>query len=162
MGNVTSKGPGGIHGISDGVNSFKAIGKTIEFDSSDNSIEVTADVVNKKLDLKVSSTHLWIKGSSLVPTSSMVVVDTLVLNSFRFLKYIVTAWNDTEEKVKGFEMSIVKKNDTTLSTTVHGILGGGISLVTEPVVNGSNMELRIQNNSSFTVSLEFARLKLGS
>ncbi len=106
-----------------------------------------------------STDPVWEKFTRVVPGSSTIVADTLLLTAFNQLEHIIN-FKETVTKVeKGLKMTIVK-TDTTLKDSVYAVTGAPMSMEVNAVINGSSYELQIVNNGANAVDMSFARLTL--
>ena len=104
-------------------------------------------------------TSVWEKFTKVVPISSTIIADSLLLTTFKQLEYIIN-FKDTVTKVeKGLKMTLVK-SDTLLKEQVYAVTGAPMSMEVNTVINGSSYELQIVNNGLASVEMSFARLTL--
>ena len=102
---------------------------------------------------------LWIKSQKTVNTGEEVIIDSLKLITFRSIKYIFCAYNKIEDKAKSLELNIIKVNNT-ISDSISSTMGGLNLALTSEKVSG-DFSLKLKNNETFPVTVEFARLVLG-
>jgi len=92
-----------------------------------------------------------------ISASSSKTIDTVVLSNFKSIKYIITVLSTAESKIVGEELLLVY-NGSTLTDTVYGKVGLGISFDLDANIDGSNMEIDFTNNESFDVEAKLMRL----
>lgn len=130
---------------------------TIPYDNSDSGS--TDENVKEALDT------LFLGGGTrieiTVPASATVTADTILMADFQALKYMITGFNQSEQKRKYIEDAILKTSSTTIKSTRSGIITDGVSMtITETVASGT-LTLDITNNESFTLTVQLARIKFG-
>lgn len=105
------------------------------------------------------SPSFWQQDNTTIATtgthSTPIFPSTLV----KSVRYIVSVWNDTNSKVKSFEV-MLHNNSGTLSHTVFGITGAmDISVATS--LNAGNINLDITNNEAFSIDASITYLQQG-
>ena len=103
------------------------------------------------------ASSIWSKRKVGVAALSTNVIDTTDFDTIRGIKYILCFYSDIEDKTKMLDMSIIKEN-TSIKDTVYGRIGIGLNLAVTAVKNGSSIELRLQNNETFQVTADIAKL----
>lgn len=92
-----------------------------------------------------------------VSNGNMVVADSVAIATYRSVKWIVTITDSTAGDYKSYEVMAVHNDSTTLFT-VYGIVGDTISVFTNVVINGSNLEIEITNNSANPIDIKVQRI----
>lgn len=87
------------------------------------------------------------------------IIDTLPLIDFKIIEYTFRASNQPNSKTKGLKM-IVRKTDSSINDQVYAKIGDAISFNLNAVINGSNMNLVLQNNENFVLHLALIRAML--
>ena len=101
---------------------------------------------------------VWIPISGEIPALSTVDLDALLLSAFRSKKYILSLFNDTQDKSNSREMLVRKFSGNSITRTVYGKIGDTLDVGFNVVVDSGNVVLRVSNNESFDVSLRGYKL----
>lgn len=91
-----------------------------------------------------------------VPAVTTKVVDVLPLVAFKMLEYTISYTAGMPLKYKGLKL-LVLKAETELATQVFGKGGEPFNIGVDAFINGSNAELRINNNEFFAVEFVAVR-----
>ena len=83
--------------------------------------------------------------------------DSVVLATIRSVKWLVTITDSVAGDYKTYEVLAVH-NGTTALYSVYGIVGDSISVFTNVVINGANMELELTNNSTNNLDIKVQRI----
>ena len=75
------------------------------------------------------------------------------------VEYIVDFKDTTSAKEKGLKLRVIK-DDGSVKDQVFSKLGSAISLAITSNIVGTNYELSVTNNESYTVDMVFVRLKI--
>jgi hypothetical protein len=111
--------------------------------------------------VSTGSDSLWIKTQKNIVAGDEIVVDAIRMASFRSLKYILCCYNKNQDKTKFLEMSVINESDN-IRDSICAKIGSVINLeITAEKVLGF-FNLKIKNNESYDVKIDFAKLILGS
>jgi len=70
-------------------------------------------------DTIINVNGAWTKANNSVPASTTKVIETVGLSSFHNIDYILTIYNEVEEKTRKLQMTAVREG-ATIKTNVHG------------------------------------------
>lgn len=115
------------------------------------------DIINNITNL--ISECAWGKVEDLVNASSTKVVDSITFTEFTRAEYVVSVYNDSEVKFRSFKMSVAKKGASVVDS-IKGRHGDSISFTINANLVGPNVELTIQNNELFNLSVSIRKLAL--
>lgn len=103
---------------------------------------------------------VWKIGKAVVGAGNSQIVDQISVNTFRVAVYHVAIFNIAQSVTKHVTLT-VKTDGTTSESSVSNKLGDSINFnLSESVVSG-NMELTLQNNEGYDITIAFGRLNLG-
>jgi hypothetical protein len=94
-----------------------------------------------------------------INASSSKVIDTIPLIDFKLIEYTFRASNSPNNKTKGLKM-IVTKTDSSINDQVFAKIGDAISFNLNTQINGTDMNLILQNNETFALDLALIRAML--
>jgi len=97
--------------------------------------------------------------SCIVPASSTKIVDTVPLSKFHRLEYGLQYHDAAGPKTRSLKLVVVK-DDTSVDDQVFAKQGNTINAEVNAKVTGSNFQLEIINNETFSLDLSLARLTL--
>ncbi len=92
-----------------------------------------------------------------ISNGNTVVADSVVAATIRSVKWLVTITDSVAGDYKTYEVLGVH-NGTTALYSVYGIVGDSISVFTNVVINGANMELELTNNSTNDLDIKVQRI----
>lgn len=113
----------------------------------------------QKIQLDPASLTSWEKFDNTVPASTTKVIESVVLSSFHSVDYILTIYNEVEEKTRRLQMTVVREG-VTISTSVYGRLGSMTGISVNGNVNAANLDLEIVNDNGYQVNVSYTRLTL--
>jgi len=96
----------------------------------------------------------------IIPNNSTLTIDSLGLIETDTIKWIIELIDNTNQKIRSFEILAVNKFDIDVSFNKYGISGESILHDVSIVVNGSNIDLNITNNEAVNLNYKFARIQL--
>ena len=105
--------------------------------------------------MAVSRSQIWQRRVDSIPASSAKIVDTIPLEDFRGLEYMLSVKNDAGDKHKSLKLN-VKNDDSSLSHSISGRLGV-LGIEVNPQINGSSYELQINNVETSNLTITMAR-----
>lgn len=100
---------------------------------------------------------IWEQDVVEVPAGNTEIIDSSIFANFRSIKYIFSAYNVSQDLSQMYEVSAVRKSND-VKDHVSGRLGEGISLKVEVVVDTGNVLLKVTNNETFLVTINYAKL----
>ena len=109
-----------------------------------------------------SADSTWIKVTASLTPSQTKVIDITPVTGFTGASYIIALWNTSEEVTRLLHLDIAKKNSITVKDTIHAKIGDVIKMDISPSISGSDLEISMTNNETFTVQVELRRLLLGT
>ena len=115
------------------------------------------DIINNITNL--ISECAWGKVEDLVNASSTKAVDSVTFTEFTRAEYVISVYNDTEVKYRSFKMSVAKKGSGVVDS-IKGRHGDNISFNINANIVGPNVELTIQNNETYNLSVSIRKLTL--
>lgn len=83
------------------------------------------------------------------------------LNSFHAIKYIVTAWNDTEQITKYLELVVTNEN-SNLTSVLSSKVGNVFNFVVNEAINSGNLRIEFSTTETYNINLEIAYIVMGN
>jgi len=103
-------------------------------------------------------TPVWFKDDNVINAGQTKVVHQISVAQFRSVNYILTFFNESQQKTKTAQLAVIK--DSGLRFNLFGKLGK-LNIAIDPAEVSGNLDLSITNNESFSISLELAFATLG-
>ena len=104
------------------------------------------------------SPSYWRNERDTISGSSTFNSDGVELSQFKAVKYIFSAWNDTEGKNLSMEV-MVNNRGSSVSDTVYTKLGDrDLGIQVGAVVNSGAMSLEVVNNETYDIIISVFRL----
>lgn len=85
-------------------------------------------------------------------------IDSVKLDTFSGIKYILHFKNTTEDKYKTIELLATRINGNQIEDSVVGVLGDGINIDTNLIIDSTDVILRLINNESFLLNVSISKL----
>ena len=104
---------------------------------------------------------IWTKERLTVSASSVVNSTGINLDILKAAKYVIAVYNDTETKIKAFELFLVNKYGT-LSDTIYSRLGDSLNVHVNAQVVSSEAVIEFDNKEAFDLVVDIAYVVLGS
>lgn len=104
---------------------------------------------------------IWKRLKSTAIGSSTTAVDTIALAKFSTAKYVLSLYNTTEVNFRTVEMNVLNDGTVVRDTLLNKLFNKPMNIKINAELNGSNMELNIENNETFNIEVVVARLSLG-
>lgn len=120
---------------------------------------IIQDQSGPKGDKGDSGDTLFTKVLDSVNANETKIIDTLPLIDFKMIEYTLRTSNQPNSKTKGLKM-IVVKTDSSINDQVYAKIGDAINFSLNAVINGSSMNLILQNNENFVLNLALIRASL--
>lgn len=108
----------------------------------------------------VASSDGYISISGGVIASSVQETIDSVPISINTIKWIVELIDNTNQKMRSYEIMATNEFNTNISYTVYGIVGKKILHGISVVLNGSNIDLNITNNEMIDLNYKISRIQL--
>lgn len=102
---------------------------------------------------------LWVKIVDVVSGSSTKNVDITQLSNFHSVDYIITIYNDVNDKIVAGNIKVLKISGS-IKTQIYGKMGNGLDIEINPEKFLDEMRLQIINNESFDLTVEIAKLQM--
>lgn len=97
--------------------------------------------------------------TGIVTASTTDVVDTVSL-TINTIKWLVELIDNTNNKIRSYEIMAINKFNIATSYTIYGIIGDKISHDINVSINGSNIDLNITNNEFVDLNYKILRLEI--
>ena len=95
---------------------------------------------------------IWEEFEGTVTNGTTGTLDTIDVNNFSIVKYIVSIDDTTNNKTTILEM-MVRNINGSISDTVYGKLSGGIDYAINAINDSGNLKLQLQNNESVDLTI---------
>lgn len=107
----------------------------------------------------IIAASVWKKINVSALASSTTTLDSVSVNDFKTLKYIVSVRDNANNKTGTFEINIKNENGS-LTDTVFAKLSGGINFAVNVINDAGFMKLNITNNEVVNLAINSAKLTL--
>lgn len=103
---------------------------------------------------------VWFQDDIIVDPLETKNIDTIPLNEFKSIQYMITVWDDAVSKFKTLQMTVIQQG-SDVNDSIRGKMGTGIAFCVEAKKSGSDMNLEFINQENFNVNIHFAKAPLG-
>jgi len=107
----------------------------------------------------IIAASVWKKLNVSARSNGLTTLDSVSINNFKSLKYIVSVRDDSNNKTGTFEMNIKNENGS-LTDSVFAKLSGGIDFAVNVTNDAGFMKLIFTNNENVNLAINSAKLTL--
>ncbi len=107
----------------------------------------------------IIAASVWKKVSVNALNSSVTTMDSISINNFKTIKYIVSVRDDVNNKTGTFEINIKNENGS-LSDSIFAKISGGINFAVNVENDAGFMKIKFTNNEAVNLAINSAKLIL--
>ena len=109
--------------------------------------------------ISASIGSIWIKLTSEIAASTGAIVDETPSSDFHSIDYILTFWNDSQNKTKTLNIKLTNRNGT-LKKSVYAKNGDNINYDLTFTLSTGNVIMTLTNNETYAINISIAKLIL--
>lgn len=103
------------------------------------------------------TSSVWKRLSVEVAASSQISADTNALAEFKAVEYIITVYNEAQDKYRSFHLSAIRKSGG-VADSVFNKKGDSINYDVSVSISGSDVVLTLDNQESFALDATIYKL----